>query len=74
MQENCEPGVTWQDLAFFNYGTTNNDEVNRCLIEQAGVRENGLKHKAEETENFEYLWAVDPPEDPPLAGVGVPVG
>lgn len=47
VQEKCEPGVTWQDLAFFNYGTKENDEVNRCLIEQAGVKE--LKDKAEET-------------------------
>ena len=47
VQEKCEPGVTWQDLAFFNYGTKENDEVKRCLIEQAGVKE--LKDKAEET-------------------------
>jgi len=34
----CEPGVTWKDLARYNWGTDDPAEVNRALIEIVGCR------------------------------------
>ena len=62
VQEKCEPGVTWQDLALFNYGTNRNEEVIRCLIEQAGVKQ--LMDAAE-------LTVLDPAKAPAGAQDGV---
>ncbi|MGC8792281.1 MAG: LysM peptidoglycan-binding domain-containing protein [Bryobacteraceae bacterium] len=34
----CPPGLSWQDLARFNWGTDNPAEVNRALIEIVGCK------------------------------------
>jgi hypothetical protein len=34
----CEAGITWQELAIYNWGTDDPKEVNRALIETVGVR------------------------------------
>jgi hypothetical protein len=36
---NCPNGITWEELAGFNWGTSRHEEVNRMLVETVGCKQ-----------------------------------